>query len=91
MLDKYTGEIATRVSLPDAAALDRAIEAAGAAAAAMKRFKPFQRQAVLEHCVARFRERREELAYALCVEAGKPIGERVRVMLGDGDMKLRRE
>lgn len=79
-----------RVSLPDAAALDRAIEAAGAAAA-MKRFKPFQRQAVLEHCVARFRERREELAYALCVEAGKPIGEHVRVMLGDGDMKLRRE
>jgi acyl-CoA reductase-like NAD-dependent aldehyde dehydrogenase len=28
---------------------------------------------VLEHCVGRFRDRAEELAYALCVEAGKPI------------------
>jgi acyl-CoA reductase-like NAD-dependent aldehyde dehydrogenase len=28
---------------------------------------------VLSHCVARFRERAEELALALCIEAGKPI------------------
>ena len=28
---------------------------------------------MLEHCVDRFRERFDELAYALCVEAGKPI------------------
>ncbi|RYG68756.1 aldehyde dehydrogenase family protein, partial [bacterium] len=27
----------------------------------------------LQHCVDRFKERSEELAYALCVEAGKPI------------------
>jgi aldehyde dehydrogenase (NAD+) len=39
----------------------------------MRRFAPFQRQAVLEHCVARFRERAEELALTLCIEAGKPI------------------
>lgn len=73
VVDKYTGDVATRVALPDAAALERAIAAASAAANGMRRFKPFQRQAVLEHCVARFRERRDELAYALCVEAGKPI------------------
>ncbi|MGE7139131.1 aldehyde dehydrogenase family protein [Luteibacter sp. NPDC031894] len=73
VIDKYTGDVATRVALPDAAVLLRAIEAAHNASGAMKRFKPFQRQAVLEHCVARFRERRDELAYALCVEAGKPI------------------
>lgn len=73
VIDKYTGGVATRVALPDAAVLLRAIEAAHDARSAMKRFKPFQRQAVLEHCVARFRERRDELAYALCVEAGKPI------------------
>ena len=34
---------------------------------------PYQRQAVLEHCVQRFRERYDEMAMALCIEAGKPI------------------
>lgn len=75
VIDKYTGEVATRIALPDAAALDRAIASAHDAAEDMKRFKPYRRQAVLEHCVARFRARRDELAYALCVEAGKPIGD----------------
>ena len=75
VLDKYTGKVATRVALPDTAALDRAIASAAAAAPAMKRFRPYERQAVLEHCVRRFQERRDELAYALCVEAGKPIND----------------
>lgn len=75
VIDKYSGEVATRVALPDAVALERAIAAAHDGASAFKRFKPFQRQAVLEHCVARFRERRDELAYVLCVEAGKPISD----------------
>jgi acyl-CoA reductase-like NAD-dependent aldehyde dehydrogenase len=75
VVDKYTGEVATRVALPDADALERAIAMAHRAAGDMKRFKPYQRQAVLEHCVARFRERRDELAYALCVEAGKPLAD----------------
>jgi acyl-CoA reductase-like NAD-dependent aldehyde dehydrogenase len=73
VLDKYTGEIATRVAQADAAAIDRAIGAAVAAAPAMAAMKPYERQAVLEHCVARFRERAEELALTLCIEAGKPI------------------
>jgi acyl-CoA reductase-like NAD-dependent aldehyde dehydrogenase len=71
--DKYTGEVATRVALADAAAIDRAIAAAEAAAEPMAQLPPYQRQAVLEHCVQRFRERADELAYSLCVEAGKPI------------------
>ncbi|UPG88857.1 aldehyde dehydrogenase family protein [Luteibacter aegosomaticola] len=75
VVDKYTGKVATRVALPDAAALEQAIAAATAATAPMKAFRPWQRQAVLEHCVARFRERKDELAYALCVEAGKPIND----------------
>ena len=33
----------------------------------------YKRQQVLEHCVARFKERFDELAHALCIEAGKPI------------------
>jgi acyl-CoA reductase-like NAD-dependent aldehyde dehydrogenase len=39
----------------------------------MRALPPFARQGVLEHCVARFRERFDELALALCIEAGKPI------------------
>jgi acyl-CoA reductase-like NAD-dependent aldehyde dehydrogenase len=71
--DKYTGEVATRVALADARAIDAAITAAVKAQEACRRMAPFQRQAVLEHCVTRFRERYDELAMALCVEAGKPI------------------
>jgi acyl-CoA reductase-like NAD-dependent aldehyde dehydrogenase len=77
VLDKYTGKVAARVALPDAATLERAIASAAAAAPAMKRFRPYERQAVLEHCVLRLQERRDELAYALCVEAGKPINDAV--------------
>src|SRR6185437_9820271 len=71
--DKYSGAIATRVALADAETIERAIAAAAKAAAPMAAMKPYRRSAVLEHCVARFSERRDELAYALCVEAGKPI------------------
>jgi acyl-CoA reductase-like NAD-dependent aldehyde dehydrogenase len=39
----------------------------------MARMAAYERQDVLMHCVARFKERYDELAYALCVEAGKPI------------------
>jgi acyl-CoA reductase-like NAD-dependent aldehyde dehydrogenase len=73
VLDKFSGEIATRVALATAADVERAIATAQAAVPAMAAFKPWQRQAVLEHCVRRFRERSEELAVALCIEAGKPI------------------
>lgn len=71
--DKYTGEIATRVAMADAKAIDSGIAAAVEAAEPMRRFTPYQRQAVLEHCVMRFRERYDEMAMALCIEAGKPI------------------
>ena len=71
--DKYTGEPATRVALADAAAIDQAIAAAVEAAEPMARMAAYERQNVLNHCVARFTERAEELAQALCVEAGKPV------------------
>ncbi|MCA9505599.1 MAG: aldehyde dehydrogenase family protein [Spirochaetaceae bacterium] len=73
VLDKYTGEVATRVALADDAAIDRAIAKAVEATEPMARMAAYERQAVLDHCVARFRERAEELALALCIEAGKPI------------------
>jgi acyl-CoA reductase-like NAD-dependent aldehyde dehydrogenase len=71
--DKYTGQPATRVALADAATIDRAISAAVAAAGPMAAMASYERQAVLSHCVARFTERQDELAHALCIEAGKPI------------------
>ncbi len=71
--DKYTGEVATRVALADERAIDRAIGLAAEAAEPMRRLAAYERQAVLAHCVRRFEERREELAMALCIEAGKPI------------------
>lgn len=73
VVDKYSGEVATRVALADEAAIDRAIAKAVEAAEPMARMPAYARQAVLDHCVSRFRERSEELAEALCIEAGKPI------------------
>lgn len=71
--DKYTGQLAARVALADRAVIDRAIGAAHAAEGPMRRMPPYERRAVLSHCVARFTARREELAQILCIEAGKPI------------------
>jgi acyl-CoA reductase-like NAD-dependent aldehyde dehydrogenase len=73
--DKYSGRVATRVALADAVAIDAAIAAAVAAQKPLREWAAYQRQAVLEHCVARFRERFDELAEALCIEAGKPIND----------------
>jgi acyl-CoA reductase-like NAD-dependent aldehyde dehydrogenase len=71
--DKFTGKVVTRVALADGATIDAAIAAAVAAAEPMARMAAYERQDVLVHSVKRFQERRDELAYALCVEAGKPI------------------
>ena len=39
----------------------------------MKALGSWQRKEILMHCVKQFTERKDELAMALCVEAGKPI------------------
>jgi acyl-CoA reductase-like NAD-dependent aldehyde dehydrogenase len=71
--DKFTGEIAFRVALADAKTIDAGIAGAVAAAEPMAQMAAYERQNVLQHCVDRFKARFDELAYALCVEAGKPI------------------
>ena len=71
--DKYSGEVAFRVALADAATIDAGIAAAAEAAEPMAHMPSYERQDVLNHCVTRFKERFDELAFALCVEAGKPI------------------
>ncbi|HEY4530998.1 MAG TPA: aldehyde dehydrogenase family protein [Luteimonas sp.] len=75
VLDKYSGKVATRVAFADAAAVRKALVAAHAARSAMAAFPPDARRDVLEHCVRRFGERADELALALCIEAGKPISD----------------
>jgi acyl-CoA reductase-like NAD-dependent aldehyde dehydrogenase len=71
--NKYTGQVATQIALADAKVIDKAIEAAEASQPALNKMPAYKRQQILEHCVTRFRERFDELAYALCIEAGKPI------------------
>jgi len=71
--DKYSGEVVTRVAMADEKAIKDAFDKAEAAREAMQALPAYHRQEVLNHCVHRFIERQEELAMALCYEAGKPI------------------
>ncbi len=71
--DKFTGKVAFRTALATPDIIEQAIAGAVRAAAPMAALASYEKQAVLDHCVVRFRERFDELAYALCVEAGKPI------------------
>ena len=73
--DKYTGEVATRCALADAAAIDEGIAGAVRATEPMAKMPSYEKKSVLEHCVTRFKERFDELAMALCIEAGKPIND----------------
>jgi len=73
VIDKYTGEVATRVAMAEEPAIDQAIGMAVEAAEPFRKMPAYERQAVLNHCVERFTERFDELAEALCIEAGKPI------------------
>ncbi|NNF43274.1 MAG: aldehyde dehydrogenase family protein [Phycisphaerales bacterium] len=71
--NKYTGDVATRVALADAATIDTAITAAVEAFDELRRWPAFRRKAVLQHVVRRMEERAEEMAVALAIEAGKPL------------------
>lgn len=71
--DKFTGETAFNTALATPAIIDEAIAGAVRAAEPMARLSAYERQGALQHCVDRFKARFDELAFALCVEAGKPI------------------
>ena len=73
VVDKFTGEVATRVAMAGEDVIDEAIGWTEKAREPMAALKAYQRREVLDHCVARFTERFEELAWALTIEAGKPI------------------
>ncbi len=71
--DKYSGEVAFRTALATPDIIEEAIAGTVRATEPMARMASYERRDVLQHCVERFRERYDELAYSLCVEAGKPI------------------
>ena len=71
--DKYTGEVAFRTALATPDVIEEAIAGAVRAAEPMAKLASYEKQGVLQHCVDRFQQRFDELAFALCVEAGKPI------------------
>ncbi|TWT51248.1 Succinate-semialdehyde dehydrogenase [NADP(+)] GabD [Rubripirellula amarantea] len=71
--DKFTGKVAFRVALANREMINTAIAGCVRAVEPMARMASYERQDVLMHCVERFKDRFDELAYSLCVEAGKPI------------------
>jgi len=73
VFDKYSGELVAQVAVADAQAIDQAIGACVEAAGPLAAMRPYERQAALNHCAKRFTERADELAWSLCIEAGKPI------------------
>ncbi len=70
--DKFSGAVVARVALADREAIEAALAAGEAAAPAVRAMPPYARRDALRECVVRLRERTNELAYALSVEAGKP-------------------
>ncbi|MFM2372559.1 MAG: hypothetical protein RIS85_2281 [Pseudomonadota bacterium] len=73
--DKFTGEVAFRTALATPDVIEEAIAGAVRATEPMARLASYEKRDVLDHCVRRFAERKDELAYALCIEAGKPIAD----------------
>ena len=70
--DKFSGEVYAKVALADAVTIEKAIASALKTEREMAALKPFQKQKILLHCVARFNEQREELTNILIAEGGKP-------------------
>ncbi|HBC56202.1 MAG TPA: aldehyde dehydrogenase [Gammaproteobacteria bacterium] len=75
VVDKYSQQEVTRVAMASPQVIDNAIQAACDAAPSMAKLAGYQRQEILYHCVEKFKQRFDELAMSLCIEAGKPIND----------------
>lgn len=74
VLNKYTGEEFCKVALADEAIVEQATEiAATTGREAMGQLPAYKRQLVLQNVVNQAKKRRDEFAYYLAIEAGKPI------------------
>lgn len=75
VIDKNRGGDAVGICVPGAEAVERAIEAAAAAAEPLRNTPAYRRHDALVYVTRRLRDRAEELAKALTVEVGKPISD----------------
>lgn len=71
--DKFSGDVVASVTLAGPDAIESALASGFAARDAMRKVPPYARKQILLHVARRFRERSEELALLLAIEAGKPI------------------
>ncbi len=70
---KIARKTAFRVSAATSELIEKAIATAHDARDVTRALKPYERQHILNQCIAQFELRREELAQCLCIEAGKII------------------
>ncbi|EFF84214.1 aldehyde dehydrogenase (NAD) family protein [Acinetobacter haemolyticus ATCC 19194] len=70
--NKYQQSVFARVAVADDKVLEKAIVASVKAEVEMAALKPYQKQKILQHCVKRFNELRDELTEILIAEGGKP-------------------
>lgn len=71
--NKYTNKVVTYCALASSKVIDEAITHAEASQKELNKMASFERREVLLHVVKRVRERFDEFAYSLCIEAGKPL------------------
>lgn len=73
VFNKFSGEKIADIALAGQAEIGKALQAAVGAETAMAALASFERADILEQLLAGIRERFDELAELLCLEAGKPI------------------
>jgi acyl-CoA reductase-like NAD-dependent aldehyde dehydrogenase len=73
VINPFDGATVARTWLAGPAEFDRATDAAIAAAPAMRGLAAYERSAILSAASAEIRNRRDEIARAISLEAGKPI------------------
>jgi acyl-CoA reductase-like NAD-dependent aldehyde dehydrogenase len=74
VFNKYNGDEFCQVALADANIVEQATEmAATVGREKMRQLASYQRQAILQNVVDQAKQRRDEFAYYLAIEAGKPI------------------
>jgi glyceraldehyde-3-phosphate dehydrogenase (NADP+) len=73
VINPFDGAVVARTWLAGPIEFERATEAAVAAAPAMRALAAYERAAILSAASAEIRKRRDEIARAIALEAGKPI------------------
>jgi len=73
--EKFSQKPLAQVATASVAIIETAIEKGARSADAMARLPLYTRKKILQHCIVRFKERKEELAQVLTLEVGKTVRE----------------